>query len=343
MSEWMRSILFVELMGDVGDLLIALSSIQAIAISHPDARMNVLTFASNAKLLENDSLISNVFIAPPLKNPREYWQQAECLRELLAREHFDTIVSDTMFGGIGRIVENSDAKFKVSNLWRNSPENELIEERFLSILVDEGLVDPLHRDFAGRIALSTEEQQWARVWLRNNLSGGKRIAILYPEVDRPIKRWPPERFIELGRWLAEEVRLSVIISADDDIQLAKEIATEIGSGASLLYNTDLRRFAALVANADVFISSDTTAARVAAGAGAPAVVLFGPTWSGRYGLRKPSVNLQSPRECSERRFIDFTEQSCWDSCICVFPGIRSCVESISVDTVVSELKQLLGS
>ncbi len=38
-----REILFVELLGGLGDVLISLGAIQALARSHPDARLTVLT------------------------------------------------------------------------------------------------------------------------------------------------------------------------------------------------------------------------------------------------------------------------------------------------------------
>ena len=43
-----NDILFVELLGGIGDVLIALPAIQALARSHPDAKLAVLTFAPGA-------------------------------------------------------------------------------------------------------------------------------------------------------------------------------------------------------------------------------------------------------------------------------------------------------
>ncbi|MDA8188679.1 MAG: hypothetical protein M0T85_11110, partial [Dehalococcoidales bacterium] len=109
----------------------------------------------------------------------------------------------------------------------------------------------------------------------------------------------------------------------------------------ILPKTGLRKFAAMVAEAVVFASVDTGPARVAAAVGTHAIVLFGPSWAGLYGLRESNVNLQSPRPCPERMRFNFAEQSCWHSGVCIYPEIRSCVEDIGVEMVVSEIRKVL--
>ena len=59
-----RRVLFVELLGGFGDLLIALPAIQALALSHPRARHEVLTFAPGAELLARDPHVDAVHVAP---------------------------------------------------------------------------------------------------------------------------------------------------------------------------------------------------------------------------------------------------------------------------------------
>lgn len=48
-----RKILFVELLGGIGDALIALPAIQALARSHPAAELTVLTLPPGGELLES--------------------------------------------------------------------------------------------------------------------------------------------------------------------------------------------------------------------------------------------------------------------------------------------------
>ena len=53
----MKQVLFIELLGGLGDVLIALPAIQALAASHPQASMTVLTFAPGDVLLLHHPLV----------------------------------------------------------------------------------------------------------------------------------------------------------------------------------------------------------------------------------------------------------------------------------------------
>ncbi|MBD2103879.1 glycosyltransferase family 9 protein [Leptolyngbya sp. FACHB-261] len=53
-------ILFIDLLGGIGDVLIALSAIQALGRSYPEAQLTVLTFDPGCELLLGDPLIHQV-------------------------------------------------------------------------------------------------------------------------------------------------------------------------------------------------------------------------------------------------------------------------------------------
>src|SRR5436853_3160761 len=98
-SVRVREILFVELLGGLGDVLILLAAIQALARSHPEARLTVLTFPPGGELLRGDPLISEVVQAP--KPDHDHPRRArEAVEELLARGGWDLVVSDTSYDGI---------------------------------------------------------------------------------------------------------------------------------------------------------------------------------------------------------------------------------------------------
>jgi ADP-heptose:LPS heptosyltransferase len=56
----MQQILFVELLGGLGDVIIALPAIHALKRSHPGASLTVLTFAPGRELISSDPLIDRV-------------------------------------------------------------------------------------------------------------------------------------------------------------------------------------------------------------------------------------------------------------------------------------------
>ena len=274
----MRKILFVELLGGLGDLVMALPAIHALALSHPEAELTVLTFAPGVELLAADPLVRRALTAErgDAAHPERPRQAVEAL---LRAESFDLLVSDTTYGGIGPLLESTGAR-AVANLWRHPPPDALIEERFLHILHQEGLIRPWTLDLKPRLALSPDD----RIWAAARYQRPGRRALLHPHAGMPIKTWPAERFIALGQALRDECGLEIIVAAGNtpaEAAVARRIVRALGPWTELLPGVSLRRFAAAASCMDLVVGSDTGPVRVAAAVGARTTGLFGPTWHGR--------------------------------------------------------------
>lgn len=150
----MNRILFVELLGGIGDILIALPAIQALGRSHPDASLTVLTFSPGGDLLKADPLIDRVEIA-------QRGQARQAIAALLSQQKYDLIVSDTNYDDIDQIIRHSNTQRVVTNLWRSPPDSEFVSDRFLKILLDEGLIcnDAIA---APQLHITRQEQQNAQ-------------------------------------------------------------------------------------------------------------------------------------------------------------------------------------
>ncbi|MGL5922971.1 glycosyltransferase family 9 protein, partial [Chroococcidiopsis sp.] len=129
----MKRILFIELLGGIGDLIIALPAIKALALSHPQARIAVLTFPPGGELLQSDRHIHEVIFA-------QRGAARQSVEQILTQQNFDLIVSDVNYDGIAELIHNSSAKRTVTNLWRNPPDNQFISDRFCQILFEAGLI-----------------------------------------------------------------------------------------------------------------------------------------------------------------------------------------------------------
>ncbi len=329
----MRRILFVELIGGLGDLVIALPAIHALALSHPQARLAVLTFAPGAELLEADPLVQRVYRAE-----RGEGRPRQALEALLARESFDLIVSDTTYDGIDTLLEATGTRV-VANLWRTPPPDQLVEERFLELLLREELIAPWALALKGRLALAAADRMWAA----SHFPLPERRALLYPHTGMPIKAWPAARWVALGRALHRELGLKVVVPAGvgAESERAREIVAAIGPGAVGLEAATLRQLAAAEAHAALVVGPDTGPVRLAGAVGTLAVTLFGPSWHGRYGQRPPNINLQGHPACPERWVPDFTRQRCWYAGLCPLGRWRSCLEDIAVGDVLEAAQSLL--
>lgn len=336
------SVLFVELLGGLGDVVIALPAIHALARSHPQASVTVLTFAPGHELLEPDPLVAEVVA---LERGRD--DAVSAVAALLASRRFDLAVSDARYSGLPELIE-STVPHAVTNLWRFPPDDELIQERFLALLAADRMIA---RELAlpePRLVVDDGDRAWADAWLAERLPDVRPRVLLVPEAGMTIKRWALEHWVALGRRLVE-AQAGVVVAAGGEPDLADAVVDgiagvrEVSVGpAVLLARGPLRRAAALAAAADVCVAADTGLARVAAATATPTLALFGPTWAGRFGLGGGHESLQSPFSCPERRPANMTEQRCWYSGRCVFEGKRTCMDDLSVDLVLERVRALLA-
>lgn len=333
----MNRILFIELLGGLGDLIIALPAIHALALSHPQAHLEVLTFAPGAELLEADPLVRRVYRAERGDAAHPERPRA-ALEALLLQERFDLIVSDTRYAGIAALLESTGTRV-VSDLWRQPPGDQLIEERFLQILREEGLIEPWTLSLTARLSLDAGD----RVWAASQFPRPARRALLHPHAGMPIKAWPAQRFVALGRVLRDSYGLEIVIpeGVGREVEVSHLIARALDDGVTLLPTGTLRQFAAAVAHTDLAIGPDTGPVRIASAVGVLTVTLFGPSWSGRYGQRPFHVNLQGFSACPLRVVADFTQQPCWYAGVCPIASWRSCLEDISVGDVLEACDGLL--
>ncbi len=325
----MRQILFVELLGGIGDVLIALAAIQALARSHSPAGVTVLTFPPAGELLETDPLIHRVIDA-------KVGKAKQSVIELLTNESFDLIVSDTNYDGIERVIENSGALRVVTNLWRQPPPNQRVGDRFVEILLAEDLIKPTAIKPPQLHLTPTELNQAQKRFQHLD----RPLVFFCPDAGMAIKRWSEVNFITLGRVLQQRWGATVIVLVGSDLRLSTNIVEAIGKQAQIFPWGKLRDLAAALAGADLVIANDTGPARIAAALNVPTITLFGPSWHGRYGQPPPHANLQGYPECPERNISNFTVQRCWYSGTCPRErGWQSCVEGIAVEEVLGVVEK----
>jgi len=325
-----RAILFVELLGGIGDLLIALPAIQALGRSHPEAALRVLTFAPGAELLRHDPLVAETIVAASDGARR-------AVDDELARHRYDLIVSDTRYEGIATAIEASGAGRWVTDLWRHPPPHERVAGRFLAILLQEGVIASA-AIAPPRLWLTSEEWDQAETALADC---PRPRVVLWAEAGMPIKRWPAANFVALGRALRDRCAASLVVPIGDDAAGAGEIVAAIGAGARVLGRGPLPRFAAALGCCDIVVAADTMATHMAATLGVPAVTLFGPGWHGRYGQAPPHVNLQGWTACPLRDIADFTRQECWYSGRCPCGPAPVCMAATTPEQVLAAAVSLL--
>ena len=313
----MRDLLFVELLGGFGDLLLALPAVHGLARS--GHRVHVLTFDPAGELLESDPLVASVTTTSDHTGgaPRRAVEQA------LAARRYDRAVTTTTYDGIADLLA-AQVPETVTDLWRRPPPDELVDLRFLRLLVQDGWVDPALADLPPRVAAVPAAEA--------------PDVLLLPDAGMRVKRWP---------WWSALVGL---LDGLDVAALAGPAGTAAAdTGARVLPSTSLRGLASLAAGVaargGVVVGADTGPVRLAAAAGARTVGLFGPTLAARYGQRPAQghVGLQGLPGCEVRRPTAITEQECWWSASCPLTGTDpACMADLTPEQVAAAVRDAVG-
>ncbi|WP_197651842.1 glycosyltransferase family 9 protein [Carbonactinospora thermoautotrophica] len=109
--------------------------------------------------------------------------------------------------------------------------------------------------------------------------------VVHPGASTPARRWAPERFAQVARYLAGRGHEVVLTGTTEERPLAERVAALAGlpRAAVLAGATTVEELAALVADARLVVSNDTGVAHLASAYRTPSVVLFGPVPPRRWG------------------------------------------------------------
>jgi ADP-heptose:LPS heptosyltransferase len=312
-------ILVVDLLGGLGDLLLVLPAIHALAESHPNAALHVLTHAPGDELLDTDPAVTAVRTAVR-------GAEADAVAVALSELRPDLVVSTTRHSDIPNIVAAAGCR-AITDLWRDPPPDQRIDERYLEILRAEGVIG---QHVSSGLHLTAGERAAAGAAVGDGVP-----AVLVPTAGMAVKEWPLTHWSALSRRLAA-ARVPVLVCAQDPPALPGTTALPRGSLREVA-----AWFAEVARRGGVVVGGDTGPLRLADAVGARTVGLFGPTTRERYGLS--AADLQGLPGCPHRRPLAITEQVCWWHADCPLSAAGpACLADIDVDTVAATVFDLLS-
>lgn len=129
---------------------------------------------------------------------------------------------------------------------------------------------------------------------------GAPIVALAPGARWGLKKWPAERFAELGDALAERGARLILAGGPGDVREMEALRgalahRPIGDTVGL----DVAGLAAVLARSSLLITNDSAPSHLAQAVGTPVVAVFGPTSSRRWGpLSGAGISVSLPLACA---------------------------------------------
>lgn len=161
-----------------------------------------------------------------------------------------------------------------------------------------------------------------------------RFAVVHPGSGWEPRRWPSARFKELIEHLYTDFGLSTVLIGGNE---EKELTARLAAGSPAILDAagllSLPELMNVLRRSVLFIGNDSGPSHLAALAGTPSLVLYGPQDPALFGvLGKKAVIVAGTPFCSP----------CWQV-VCPFAGTRRhCMSQIPVEKALSSVPALLG-
>jgi tetraacyldisaccharide 4'-kinase/lipopolysaccharide heptosyltransferase II len=151
-----------------------------------------------------------------------------------------------------------------------------------------------------RLYLQDEEMQAAARLLKGDSLAGPWVGLSPGAAFGPAKRWPPERFADLGQALRKEfgARL-VLLGGPEDREAAEQVKARLPGALDLVGRTTLRQALGVLTHLKLLITNDSGLMHAAAALGVALVAIFGstdPVATGPFTQR--ATVLHHPLPCS---------------------------------------------
>lgn len=280
----------------IGDVLHGLPVLNALRDALPRAFIAWVVEGAAGQLLRDHKALDELVVIRRkwLKSPRTVLELRRTLRAL----RFDVAVDlqgltksavAAWLSGAPRRIGFDGRDGRELSRWLN---NELVRatrthviDRNLELLAPLGITNPIARfdlEDTPSDARTASEILAARQLL-------DRFAVINPGAGWPSKRWPPQRYAAVARYLGTRHAMQslVVWAGGEEHAWAEQIVAGSGGFAVLAPDTSLRELAALVRRSALFVGSDTGPLHLAAAVGTPSVGMFGPMPAERNGPYGP--------------------------------------------------------
>jgi lipopolysaccharide heptosyltransferase II len=327
----------------VGDVLFSTPAIRALRKRYPEAHIACMVVPRCKEILELNPHLNELIIYDEKGEYKGLVGKLKLISALKAL-HFDCVflfhrsLTRTLMVALSGIRErvgiyNPKRGFLLTKKVKPQPPDIHKVEQFLNIVKGMGVGE------CGKsmeLFVGGDDEAFAREFLKSRGIGEKeQFIILNPGGNWDLKRWPAERFAELGDRLREKYKMPVLITgAEKDVELGKKIAGIMKQKPVVAAGeTTLRQLAAIMKRASLVVSNDSGPMHIAVSQAVNTIALFGPTnpkVTGPYGEGIYTVIQKSQGK-----------PGCKMPCYNLRCEEAFCMKAITVEDVIKEADILL--
>ncbi len=329
----MSKILFITL-SNIGDCIMSLPALDYLKRDYPDAKITVMVGERPKEIFENNPNIAELIIY----HKHSGFKEKIVLFNKLRQEKFDMVfdLRNSLFGAL------LPARAKISPFLVMPKEIKHMKDRHLYKIRNPCLSGrqakseirnkPLNIQKSS-LYIKPEDEEYVNSLLKQSgITDKDKVVVISPGGRSQIKRWSPDKFLELISSLVEEFKAKVILAGDkDDVAITEYIVEHSKYPVvDLAGKTSIAELACLLKNADVVVTNDSAVLHLASYLDRPTVAIFGPTnelkygpWSKIHYIIKKDIFCR-PCEKAQCRFADL-----------------KCMQLIGVQDVLKAIRSIL--
>ena len=327
----------------IGDVVLTTPAIRAVRHNFPESFMAMMVQSYTSGVVKNNPHLDEVIIYDKKGKDKSLRGSFKFVRAL-TREKFDLafifhptnrVNIITFLAGIPeRIGYNKKCGFLLS---KKLPEEKFKGEKHeleynLDVIASRG-ISAANKEV--EMFLSQEEEDFGPKFLGDNgLDKNIPLVAMQPGASCPSKRWPVERFAEVGKKLREFGPVNfVIIGSNEEASLLESLKKLLRGKVVTAQGLALGHLASILKRSPLFISNDTGPVHIAAAMKTPSVVIF--------GRKQPGLSPRRWRPWGEEHIILHKDVGCQE---CLAHNCRKdfqCLKAVSAEEVFKAAKKIL--
>ena len=310
--------------GAIGDTVLMLGILQDIREQHPHAKITVFVGSSNACMTDFMPDVSAIVI--PVTNPIQSikvmrQQKCDVILDFGQWPRLDALLS--AYSGAPLTVG-----FQTANQYRAA---------LYDVAVTHDRTVHEYQNFkalAAAIGIKGDNQPQISLGRKRRPQGTIAIHMFPGGSQATLKKWPPERWIELIDILTGIGFKIVLTGAKADRDTAEALRSQMLQPEHILIRagSSLRETCETLYDSDLVISVDTGVVHIAAALGCNIVSLHGPAPVSRWGpISNHAICLEPSKDCAGCVYLGF--EPCAKN--------RQCINDIEVTQVMDAIEQSL--